>query len=61
VANEGSSTSERTAGFLVRLLVSLVLPAWGLVMIAIGAIRGKRMVGRDGYGRARDWRGFLRR
>jgi hypothetical protein len=40
MANEGSSASERTIGFLMRLLVSLVLPAWGLAMIVIGAMRG---------------------
>ena len=39
MANEGSSTSERTVGFLMRLLISLVLPAWGVAMIVLGVMR----------------------
>lgn len=36
MANEGSSAPERAISFAMRLLVSLVLPAWGLTMIVVG-------------------------
>lgn len=36
MANEGSSAPERAISFVMRLAVSLVLPVWGLAMIAIG-------------------------
>ncbi len=37
MANQGGSLAQRTFSFVVRLLVSLVLPAWGVAMIALGA------------------------
>lgn len=40
MANEGSSRVERTVSFVMRLLVSLLLPVWGLVMIVLGAMWG---------------------
>jgi hypothetical protein len=36
MANEGSGPVERTISFIMRLLVSLVLPAWGVIMVALG-------------------------
>ena len=36
MANEGSSKAERTVSFIIRLVVSLMLPAWGLTMIVLG-------------------------
>ncbi|MBI3759960.1 MAG: hypothetical protein HY269_09445 [Deltaproteobacteria bacterium] len=40
MANEGSSAIERTVSFVLRLLVSLLLPGWGLAMIVMGAMWG---------------------
>jgi hypothetical protein len=40
MANEGSSAIERTVSFVLRLLVSLLLPGWGLEMIVMGAMWG---------------------
>ncbi|MGA2412571.1 MAG: hypothetical protein ABSG46_19575 [Candidatus Binataceae bacterium] len=40
MANEGSNPASRTASFLIRLLVSLLLPAWGVVIIALGVMSG---------------------
>jgi Flp pilus assembly protein protease CpaA len=40
MANEGSSGVERTVSFIIRLVVSLLLPAWGLVMIVLGVASG---------------------
>jgi hypothetical protein len=37
MVNEGGSFAQRTFSFVMRLLVSLVLPAWGLTMILLGA------------------------
>jgi hypothetical protein len=37
MANEGGSLGQRAFSFVARLLVSLVLPAWGVAMIALGA------------------------
>jgi hypothetical protein len=37
MVNEGGSFAQRTFSFVMRLLVSLVLPAWGLTMIVLGA------------------------
>jgi hypothetical protein len=42
MANEGSGPVERTISFVMRLFVSLVLPAWGIIMIVLGAERGMR-------------------
>ena len=40
MANEGSSPIERTISFTLRLLISLLLPGWGLAMIVIGLMWG---------------------
>jgi hypothetical protein len=40
MANEGSSKAERMASFIIRLVVSLLLPAWGLVMVVLGVTWG---------------------
>ncbi len=40
MANEGSSRVERTVSFIIRLVVSLMLPAWGLIMIVLGVTWG---------------------
>lgn len=42
MANEGSSRPERTVSFVMRLLVSLMLPGWGLAMIVVGLTDGNR-------------------
>jgi len=36
MANEGFSPIERGVSFVLRLVVSLLLPLWGLVMIVLG-------------------------
>jgi hypothetical protein len=36
MANEGGSPTPSTFSVVARLLVSLVLPAWGLAMIVLG-------------------------
>jgi hypothetical protein len=38
MANEGSSSIERTASFVLWLPFSLLLPGWGLAMIVMGFI-----------------------
>lgn len=40
MANEGSSPIEKAVSFVLRLLVSLLLPGWGLAMIVMGALSG---------------------
>ncbi len=40
MANEGSSKVERTVSFMIRIVVSLMLPAWGLIMIVLGVTWG---------------------
>jgi hypothetical protein len=40
MADEGPSGVERTVSFIIRLVVSLLLPAWGLVMIVLGVTWG---------------------
>ncbi len=40
MANEGSSPIERTVSFVLRLMVSLLLPGWGLAMIVLGLMWG---------------------
>lgn len=40
MANEGSSLIERTISFTLRLLVSLLLPGWGLAMIVMDLMWG---------------------
>ena len=40
MANEGSGPIERTVSFVIRLVVSLLLPGWGLAMIVMGFIWG---------------------
>ncbi len=37
MVNEGGSFAQRTFSFVMGLLVSLVLPVWGLAMIGLGA------------------------
>ncbi|MGH7917710.1 MAG: hypothetical protein ACREQE_09590 [Candidatus Binataceae bacterium] len=36
MANEGSSTLQTTVSRIVRFLVALLLPAWGVIMIVLG-------------------------
>jgi len=36
MVNQGGSLALRSFSFVVRLLVSLILPVWGLAMIALG-------------------------
>jgi hypothetical protein len=40
MANEGSSPLNRTVSFVVRLLVGLLLPGWGLALIIMGLAAG---------------------
>ena len=40
MANEGSSPIEKTFSFVMRLIVSLLLPGWGLAMILLGLMWG---------------------
>ena len=40
MANEGSSKAERMASFIIRLVVSLLLPVWGLIMVVLGVTSG---------------------
>jgi hypothetical protein len=40
MANERPSTSERAIGLVMRLLLSLVLPVWGLATIGAGVADG---------------------
>ncbi len=40
MANEGSSKAELVASFIIRLVVSLLLPVWGLIMIVLGVTWG---------------------
>ena len=40
MANEESSRVERMASFIIRLVVSLLLPVWGLIMIVLGVTWG---------------------
>ena len=40
MANEGSSRIERAVSFVMRLIVSLLLPGWGVAMIVLGLIDG---------------------
>jgi len=40
MANEGSSPFEKTFSFVMRLIVSLLLPGWGLAMIILGLMWG---------------------
>jgi hypothetical protein len=37
VANQGGSFAQRTFSFIMRLLISPILPAWRLAMIVLGA------------------------
>jgi hypothetical protein len=37
MVNQGGSRGEQAFSFVMRLLVSLILPAWGLIMIVLGA------------------------
>ncbi len=39
-ANEGGSFVERTISFVLRLTVSLIIPAWGVVMLVLGLMGG---------------------
>jgi hypothetical protein len=38
MANAGANPVERAVSFVMRLLVSMVLPAWGVIMIVLGAM-----------------------
>lgn len=40
MANEGSSSLNRRVSFVVRLLVGMLLPGWGLVLIIMGFAAG---------------------
>jgi hypothetical protein len=40
MANERASTLEGAIGFVMRLLVSLALPVWGLATIGVGVADG---------------------
>ena len=40
MVNEGSSRIERTVSFVLWLMVSLLLPGWGLAMIVLGFMWG---------------------
>jgi hypothetical protein len=40
MANEGSSPIERSVNFVLRLIVSLLLPGWGLAMVVMGFMWG---------------------
>jgi hypothetical protein len=40
MANEGSSAAESAVSFVMRLLVCLALPLWGLAMIGMGVADG---------------------
>jgi len=40
MANEGSSPLNRTVSFVVRLLVGLLLPGWGVALIIMGFAAG---------------------
>jgi hypothetical protein len=44
MANERGSFVPRAFSFVMRLLVSLVLPAWGIAMIALGVRSAAGMV-----------------
>ena len=44
MANEGGSSAERAISFIVRLVVSLIIPAWGVVMRAPGLKSGEGVV-----------------
>ncbi|HJU27796.1 MAG TPA: hypothetical protein VJ718_01420 [Candidatus Binataceae bacterium] len=41
MANEGANPAQRAASFIIRLAASLVLPAWGALMIVIGVKHGQ--------------------
>ena len=41
MANEGANPVERAVSFTMRLAVSMILPAWGVIMAAIGAKHGE--------------------
>ena len=55
MVNGRGGLAQRTFSFVMRLLVSLILPAWGLAMIVLGArsAAGHRRRG------AADWCHFL--
>jgi hypothetical protein len=36
MANEAGTSAQRGVNFLMRLLVSLILPVWGLAMLILG-------------------------
>jgi len=40
MANERASTSEAAIGMVMRLLLSLALPVWGLATIGVGVADG---------------------
>ncbi len=44
MANQGGSLTDRSVSFVLRLLVSMILPAWGLAMLAIGIATGAAVI-----------------
>ncbi|MGH8013787.1 MAG: hypothetical protein ACREQ4_14945 [Candidatus Binataceae bacterium] len=40
MANEGSGTVQITVSRVVRFLVALLLPTWGIIMIVLGVMNG---------------------
>jgi hypothetical protein len=40
MADEGSSPIEKAFSFAMRLMISLLLPGWGLAMIVLGLMWG---------------------
>lgn len=41
MANEGGSSAERAISFVLRLFVSLIIPIWDLVMLALDLKAGE--------------------
>ena len=41
MANEGGTSAERTISFVMRLIVALIIPVWGLVMLGLGLRAGE--------------------
>jgi hypothetical protein len=41
MANEGGTPAKRTISFVMRLIVALIIPAWGVVMLALALRAGE--------------------
>jgi hypothetical protein len=41
MANEGGTNPERAISFTLRLIVSLIIPLWGLIMLVLGLLHGE--------------------